>query len=119
MRDGSVHDGLDIALDGGQRRAKVMGYVGNELPLVLFPRIQFGGHVIQGSREIPQFIACLKINSGIKITGCIGIGSSGDSADGDVNRPGKDSKNQKRAENDECERDIRDIEKAVAVARDQ
>lgn len=119
MRDGSVHDGLDIALDGGQRRAKIMGYVGNELPLILFPRIQLGGHVIQGSRKISQLIACLKIDLGIKITGSIGIGGPGDPADGDVNCPGKNPKNQKRAEDDERKGSIRDIEESVAVARDQ
>ena len=45
-RYGSVRHGFYIPLDGSERRAEVMGYVGYKLLLVVFHIFQLGGHVV-------------------------------------------------------------------------
>ena len=55
-RDGAVEDGLQIPLDGGERRAEIVGDVGDELALVLAGLCQAGGHVVQGFREDAELV---------------------------------------------------------------
>ena len=69
MRDRSVQNSLHIALDGGQRRPEIMGYIGNKILLKLIILAHFIGHIVQRIGQISHFIRSMDRNLVFQITG--------------------------------------------------
>ena len=83
-RYGAVQNGFQIALDGSQGRAEIMGYIGYGILLVFLHLIQLVGHIIQGVGEITHLIVGLDIDSVIQVTGRVFIGAHCNLAKGQI-----------------------------------
>ena len=70
-RNGSIEDGFDITFDGSQRGTEVVGYIGNQFPLVFIIIPKGSRHKIHGVCQIAKLVipfqrdGCLEISNGI------------------------------------------------------
>lgn len=71
----AVDDGLQITLNGGQRRTEIMGNIGNEIPLVFFHFVDLIRHIVQCCRQISHLIVGRHIDLIGKISRSIFIGA--------------------------------------------
>ena len=91
LRDRSVKDRFEVALDRGQRRTEIMGDIGNEITLVFFHILKFGGHIVQGVSEVADFVMMVEsLDLIIQMSGCIFPCGKGDLPERDVDIDRKD-----------------------------
>ena len=113
LRYGAVQDGFQIAFDGGQGRPEIMGYIGNEVFLILLHLIQFVRHIVQRIGQITHLVMGFYINPIFQVACRVFVGANGDFAQGQVNGLGKYQKDDQREGKHNGGRDIKYVQDII------
>lgn len=113
-RDGAVDHGLQVASDGGQGGAEVVGHIGHEFLLVVLRAGNLAGHVVQAHRQVADFIVALHLEFIVHVPGGVLLRGIGDLPQGNVHHLREEDQDDQGQEQQDDQSDVGDVQHPVA-----
>ena len=113
-RNRSVQHGLQIAVDGGQRGAEIVGDVGDEFFLVVLAAGDFIRHVGKGGGQIPHFIFTVYLNLVMHVSGGVLLRGLRDFPEGQIDHFREENQDDQGEQKQDDENDVGNAQDPLA-----